>query len=111
MNLKDLQEKRSKINVSKNIQNLDKRMKTLNDELLGGFIDMDLYKELRDQYTKKKEILEKLLPKKQITILTAEMSDFERLQFYHMNFDRIIVDCEEKEVVELIYLHKEKKEG
>ena len=39
------------------------------------------------------------------------MSDFERLQFYHMNFDRIIVDCEEKEVVELIYLHKEKKEG
>ena len=111
MNLKDLQEKRSKINVSKNIQNLDKRMKTLNDELLGGFIDMDLYKELRDQYTKKKEILEKLLPKKQITTLTAEMSDFERLQFYHMNFDRIIVDCEEKEVVELIYLHKEKKEG
>lgn len=111
MNLKDLQEKRSKINVSKNIQNLDKRMKTLNDELLGGFIDMVLYKELRDQYTKKKEILEKLLPKKQITTLTAEMSDFERLQFYHMNFDRIIVDCEEKEVVELIYLHKEKKEG
>lgn len=111
MELQDVQEKHSRINVSQNVRNLDKRMKTLNDELLGGFIDIDLYKELREQYTKKKEVLKKLLPKKQITTLTAEMSDFERLQFYHMNFDRIIVDCEEKEVVELIYLHKEKKEG